>query len=104
MLCENVIDSQAYSNTMYIYGKTELGDDIYWNDIKHSNYANNYATSSIRKWLNDDFYNTAFTSTQKSNILTSKLDNKACSNLYSEYDSEITYDKVFLPSFTRRAS
>lgn len=100
VLCENVIDSQAYSNTMYIYGKTELGDDIYWNDIKHSNYANNYATSSIRKWLNDDFYNTAFTSTQKSNILTSKLDNKACSNLYSEYDSEITYDKVFLPSFS----
>lgn len=94
VLCENIIDSQAYSNTVYSF------DPHYWNDAKHTHYANDYATSSIRAWLNDDFYNTAFSSSQKASILTSELDNKAYSTSYSKYDSETTYDKVFLLSYS----
>ena len=94
VLCENIIDSQAYSNTVY----SDDNDD--WNNAAHTHYANDYATSSIRKWLNDDFYNTAFSASQKANILTSKLDNRAFSTSYSEYDSETTYDKVFLLSWS----
>lgn len=93
VLCENIIDSQAYSNTVY----SDDNDD--WNNAAHTHYANDYATSSIRKWLNDDFYNTAFSSSQKADILTSELDNKAKTS-YSQYDSETTYDKVFLLSWS----
>ena len=92
VLCESIIDSQAYSNTIYEYGTDENGT-AYWNDAEHTHYANDYATSSIRAWLNDDFYNTAFSSSQKASILTSELDNRA-------YDSETTYDKIFLLSWS----
>ncbi len=99
-LCESIIDSQAYSDTAYSYERDPYGYTAYWNDAAHTHYANDYATSSIRAWLNDDFYNTAFSSSQKAIILTSELDNKAYSTSYSEYDSETTYDKVFLLSWS----
>jgi|GEM_PF-2842271 len=38
-------------------------------------YANNYELSNIRKWLNDTFYNTAFTSLQKALIIQTTVDN-----------------------------
>ena len=61
VLCESIIDSQAYSNTIYSYGTDPYnGHDAHWNDAGHTHYANDYATSSIRAWLNDDFCNTAF--------------------------------------------
>lgn len=99
VLCESVIDAQAYSNTVYGYGTDPYGHSADWNDAAHTCYANDYATSSIRAWLNDDFYNIAFSSSQKANILTSKLDNKAYKTSYSEFDGETTYDKVFLLSW-----
>ena len=101
VLCESIIDSQAYSNTIYSYGTDPYHNHpAYWNDAEHTHYANDYATSSIRAWLNDDFYNTAFSSSQKASILTSELDNKAYSTSYSKFDSETTYDKVFLLSWS----
>lgn len=90
VLCESIVDSQAYNNTIYENGN-------YWNNTEHTQYANDYATSSIRAWLNDNFYNTAFSSSQKASILTSELDNKAYD---SKYDSKTTYDKVFLLSYS----
>lgn len=93
VLCESIIDSQAYSNTIYKYG-TDENVTAYWNDAEHTHYANDYATSSIRAWLNNDFYNIAFSSSQKTSILTS--DNK----VDSKYDSKTTYDKVFLLSWS----
>ena len=101
VLCESIIDSQAYSNTVYCYGRDPYDEyNARWNDAEHTHYANDYATSSIRTWLNDDFYNTAFSSSQRASILTSELDNRAYSTSYSEYDSETTYDKVFLLSYS----
>lgn len=94
VLCESVIDSRAYSNTIY------SDNSSCWNDAEHTHYANDYTTSSIRAWLNDDFYNTAFSPSQKASILTSKLDNKASCIDCSEYDSKTTYDKVFLLSWS----
>ena len=99
VLCESIIDSQAYSNTAYKYGKEPYYSmGAWWNDAEHAHYANDYATSSIRAWLNDDFYNIAFSSSQKAGILTSQLDNSAYSASRSKYNSETTYDKVFLLS------
>ncbi len=100
VICESIIDSQAYSNTVYGSYEPDGSVSVWWNDAEYTHYANDYATSSIRAWLNDDFYNTAFSSSQKTSILTSELNNRACSTAYSEYDSATTYDKVFLLSYS----
>lgn len=85
------IDAQAYSNT--IYGTI----DFMYNNEEQTHYANNYATSSIREWLNDDFYNTAFSASQQDEILFTELDNS--SPYYANrFGSESTTDKVFLLS------
>lgn len=97
-MCETIIDSQPYSNTIYESYEcyNDDYDDYYYNDFNKTIFANDYATSSIRKWLNDDFYNTAFTSGDKIAIATTKLDNSGYS---STYDSKETEDKIFLLSY-----
>lgn len=103
VLSENIIDSQAYSNTICTSIDAN-GHLTYWNNASYTEYANDYATSSIRKWLNEDFYNTAFTSAQKQNILPTTLDNKAYSTDYSKYDSVSTTDNIFLLSHSEAKS
>lgn len=100
VLSKSIIDSQAYSNTIYRNGTDAYRNNAYWNNASYTKYANDYATSSIRKWLNEDFYNTAFTLAQKQNILPTTLDNKAYSTSYSKYDSISTTDNVFLLSYS----
>ena len=103
VLSENIIDSQAYSNTICTSIDAN-GHLTYWNNASYTKYANDYATSSIRKWLKEDFYNTAFTSAQKQNILPTTLDNKAYSTDYSKYDSVSTTDNIFLLSHSEAKS
>ncbi len=104
VVCDSIIDSQAYHNyknwlspTGANWAYKTYGDD--------GNYfANNYYHSSIRHWLNNDFYNTAFSDEQKSNINTTKLNNECNKTLdgisgYEEYDSASSDDKVFLLSY-----
>ena len=100
VLSKSIIDSQAYSNTIYRYVNDAYRYTVYWNNASYTKYANDYATSSIRKWLNEDFYNTAFTSAQKQNILPTTLDNKAHSTSDSKYDSISTTDNIFLLSYS----
>ena len=66
ILCESIIDSQEYYNRTS--NRTINGQTV---------YANNYAESNIRKWLNDTFYNTAFTNLQKQLIVLTTVDNSA---------------------------
>ncbi|MCR5113886.1 MAG: DUF6273 domain-containing protein, partial [Acholeplasmatales bacterium] len=63
-------------------------------------YANNYELSNIRKWLNDNFYNTAFNDLQKSIIETTEVDNSGSSvgNSSNKYVCNNTNDKMFLLS------
>lgn len=88
----NIIDSQAYQNITYKDGR------VWYNNSEKNVYANDYATSSIRNWLNEVFYNTAFNSAEKSVIATTKTDNYAYPG-YSQYDSQPTDDKIFLMSY-----
>ena len=64
-------------------------------------YASNYELSNIRKFLNDNFYNTAFNDLQKSLIKTTTVNNSvsstACST--SDYACNDTNDKLFLLSY-----
>ena len=89
VLCDMIIDSQEYyisdSEMRTIDGKTV--------------YPNNYAYSTIRNWLNEAFYNTAFIELQKQIICTTTVYNNAESTGYSNtYACENTEDKIFLLS------
>ena len=63
-------------------------------------YTNNYELSTIRLWLNDNFYNTAFSDIEKELILTTLVDNSINSTDYNsnEYICNNTNDKIFLLS------
>lgn len=99
LMCDIAIDSQQYyhnsNETRTINGETV--------------YPNNYAESEIRRWLNNTFYNTAFSSVQKSFIQTIIVDNSERStnpynnaewwdNGRNSYACKNTSDKVFLLS------
>ena len=64
-------------------------------------YANNYELSNIRKFLNENFYNTAFNKQEKSIIQTTLVDNSASSTTSngSDYACNNTNDKLFLLSY-----
>ena len=110
VLSESIIDSQAYNNYLLWNDldndKTGSWDkDEHFGDSAQTHYASDYANSSLRQWLNNDFYNTAFGSTEKSNIATTTLNNDGIftltGNTYNQkLDSASTSDKIFLLSYT----
>lgn len=106
IMCDKVIDSQAYSNTIYqeVEYIVHYQKFTYYNDSARTHYASDYETSSIREWLNNDFYNTAFTSEEKSSITTTSLNNDGYYTSIGktgreELDSAQTNDKIFLLSY-----
>ncbi len=58
-------------------------------------YPNNYEYSEIREWLNESFYNWAFSAGEKAAIVATKLDNTAT---VSTFNSNATTDNVWLLS------
>ena len=103
VMCETIIDSQPYSNTIYGNSNASLRYS-YFNDTSYTNYASDYETSSIRKWLNEDFYNTAFTNIEKEKINVSTLNNNGFYTSigvtgYEALDSNKTTDPIFLLSY-----
>ncbi len=95
VIAEKSIDAQAYENFSY-YVVTQDGERVY-NGLDCKNLANNWATCSMRAWLNKDFYNTAFTAEEKAQIGKTYLDND---NPFSpSYDGAGTFDKIFLISY-----
>lgn len=104
VMCETIIDSQPYSNTIY-YVSSAISRYAYFNDASYNaNYASDYETSSIRYWLNNDFYNTAFTESEKEEISETTLNNDGYytsvgTTGYEALDSNSTNDKIFLLSY-----
>lgn len=104
IICETVIDSQPYNNYIVYNSNSANETYAYFGDANMTYYASDYANSSIRTWLNDNFYNTAFSNEEKENILTSTLSNEGYYTLtgtsgYEVLDSNNTEDKVFLISY-----
>ena len=104
ILCDSIIAKMAYQPDYY-----ESGDNYYTtaNGAPSGTYANNYKYSEVRRWLNDNFYNTAFSELQRELILTTEVDNSAKStnphetlwnNGVNDYACENTSDKIFLLS------
>ncbi len=89
------IDCQAYNNT---YNSVTSGYlmHAYIGDSQ-SDFASEYAISSVREWLNNDFYSTAFSDSEKACITQAEnLDNHDPLETAFDYDS--TNDNVFLLS------
>lgn len=61
-----------------------------------------YCESTIRMWLNNDFYNTAFSELQKDLILSEYVDNSAASTGIgsNNYACDDTFDDIFLLSYS----
>lgn len=78
-----------------------LCDSIIANQRYDAGGNNNYKESNVRAWLNETFYQTAFSDLQQEIILTTLVDNSADSTGYSSnrYACEDTEDKVFLLSY-----
>ena len=91
VICDSAIDSQPYNN--YILD----ADGYYWGDSNKMHYASNWEYSSLRKWLNEDFYNIAFSKLQQDRIQKLTRENKSAYN--SKYDSNPTSDKITLLSY-----
>lgn len=91
VLCESIIDAQAFQNTIYEENSNT------WQDSTKSAYASDYARSSLRQWLIEDFYNTAFSASEQAEMKETVLDNSSCNVEW--YDSEPTTDKIFLLSY-----
>ncbi len=91
VVCDSVIDSQAYNNyVLYVDGEC-------WGDSGQTYYASNWENSSLREWLNNDFYNTAFSKTQQDRIKELTRENE--STCISKYDNDPTSDKITLLSY-----
>ena len=61
-----------------------------------------WETCSLRKWLNNDFYNTAFTKAEKKKIQTTTVESYSSAWAHEEEEFFVceTKDKVFLPSYS----
>ena len=97
ILADLILDSQDF----YPGGSEES-----FNHNGGTGYVNNYELSAIRKFLNDTFYNTAFTTLQNTIIEETTVDNSASttessSNIF-EYNN--TNDKLLLLSFREATS
>ncbi len=93
VLCESIIDVQAYQNETI-----KKSDNEYYIKTSPTVFANNYKSSSVRTWLNGSFYQTAFTSAQQAQIKKTTLNNDAYSSSYPQYGSASTSDSIFLLS------
>ncbi len=108
LLCEMIIDNQATQNSITRDGDLYYVVDENGNIVKDSEgnnvTANNYEYSSIRQWLNYDFYNTAFSDLEQKLIETTTVKNDAASNGDNPnnpnvYVSNDTNDRIFLLSY-----
>jgi len=95
LMADLVLDSQDYHYS--ISNRTIGGSTV---------YPNNYKESHIRSWLNDNFYNTAFTAAEKARIQTTTVDNSVASTGEdpNQYACANTSDKVFLLSYAEATS
>ena len=93
ILAHLILDAQEY------YPSVE--STIFVHDSGAEVYGNNYAFSTIRRWLNENFYDTAFSDLEKTIIQTTMVNNGvySTSNYSNAYVCANTFDKMFLLSY-----
>lgn len=108
IMCESLIDSQPFTNYI-IYNSGNYNSEThnlntYFGNSEQTFLASDYSNSYIRSWLNNNFYNSAFSSDEKGKIVNSTIDNKGIETLngkvgFEVLDSDDTNDNVFLLSY-----
>lgn len=110
-ICESVIDSQVFNKTFY-YG--EKLDFSAFSDPECTHGYYEYENSYLRGWLNDIFYNTAFSSADRKQIGTIHVEQSfpvdkngrtlSQSEIYNETENILKVfsadDKLSIPSFS----
>lgn len=98
LMANKILDSEQFS--MYTSSSATTKTDYQGNTA--SAYPNNYQYSDLRNFLNVDFYNTAFSSSEASRIQVTTVDNSASSTCYTpnSYACGNTSDKIFAPSYS----
>ena len=108
IVCDSIINAKSFQSQVknneddgYNYVIDDSGEYILDKD-GNKVYANNYEYSEIRAYLNNDFYNSAFSNGEQTIIVTTEVDNSLESaGVMSDqkYICNNTYDKAFLLSF-----
>ncbi|MBR4777508.1 MAG: hypothetical protein IK007_07855 [Lachnospiraceae bacterium] len=98
-----VLSVDKTNNKVFVLSKYLLDKVEYYEGIRtcqdcdpYTNYT--WDNSSIRKWLNNDFYNSAFNEEEKRKIIETSLTTPD-SSVYGTEGGNDTIDKVFLLSF-----
>lgn len=92
LLCDSVIDAKAFNNVRDI---THVRD-TQTADLYDELYVLTWEISSIREWLNGEFFNTAFNSTEQARIYDGEL--ITLKNPLTDRGDCTTDDKVFMLS------
>ncbi len=91
---------ESDNDTYKVISEYILDLSCYSNASSSSNW-NNYKNSQIRKFLNDEFYNSAFNNNEKTLIIDTEVDNSVSTadSLENSYVCENTFDKIYLLSY-----
>ncbi|MBP5489004.1 MAG: fibronectin type III domain-containing protein [Lachnospiraceae bacterium] len=98
LLADLALDAQPFNYAIYASETAKIidGKEYYvFKDAAFTKPINDWSTSDIRAWLNDDFLNTAFSDEEKALIANSTLHNYG---VHGYYDCADTIDQVFLLS------
>ena len=96
VMSKKVLDQKELLKDNYYNSATKK----YYADANMSNYANDYSTSDLRKWLNNDFASTAFSASQIELISSStyELDLYDLITDYHYTDGNTVTDKIIVPT------
>lgn len=96
VMSNKIVDSVEYS----FFAEKGLQEKTDYQGNTGLVYPNNYKYSGLRKFLNVNFYNQAFTDLEKNKVLTTDVNNSQETTLYKTniYACGNTSDKVFAPS------
>lgn len=98
VFCESIIDSQAFTDTMYRHPE-DKDDSRYYQDTSYTHLANSFSSSSLKHWLNYYFCNVAFSSRQQNILREVTVSSPAYTQSYSHFNDGSCSAKVYLLSW-----
>ncbi len=105
VVCDNIVQGTAfqpyYTSSGSYYYATDASGNILTDSTGAQAYANNYEVSQLRSFLNNDFYNMAFSTNQRAMIAEVTVDNSASTtnSATNPYICANTLDNVFALSY-----
>lgn len=106
LVCDMVIDGREFQDS---YEEEEYSYNTWYtynHDAPYNTWANNYEYSEIRAWLNDTFYETAFSASQQTIVVETTVKNDIETTkgndenlIIDDFICNDTVDKVWLLSY-----